>query len=117
MSERDHQQALIEWCRRSLPIYPDLRWIHHSPNGGKHLPQYRSTLNKLGVSNGFPDILLLVPRGKFHGLLFELKFAKRKMFLEQRLWRDHCIKNSYYHAVHYDWRDAAADLEKYLKLK
>lgn len=68
-TESEQQIALFMWA--SLPEtrerYPELRWLHHCPNGGSRGDSARSAaiaggrLKAEGVKPGVPDLFLPVP--------------------------------------------------------
>lgn len=33
-SEATEQEHVVSWCFHREGMYPDLKWIHHCPNGG-----------------------------------------------------------------------------------
>lgn len=79
---------------------------------------------RMGYRKGFPDMQILEPRGKYHGMLIELKCGKGKYpSLEQKAWRD-ALKDKGYYAVivpPLEYLDAQnwlkIEIEEYLKLK
>ena len=75
MTEAQHQSALIKWSQ--LPQirarYPELKLLHHIPNGGRRDPIEAKHLKAQGVKPGVPDLCLPVARGNFHGLYIEMK--------------------------------------------
>ncbi len=56
----------IRWPR----LYANLTAI---PHGGERHPAVAGKLKKEGVRKGYPDILIDLPRGPFHGLRVETK--------------------------------------------
>jgi len=72
-TEAADQAALFRWAAYQRGKYPELRMLMAVPNGGsRHLAE-ATNLKRQGVRAGFPDMLLLVPRGGYHGLAIELK--------------------------------------------
>lgn len=61
------------------PAIPELKWLHHIPNGGSRGGDERSAqihgarLKGQGVKSGIPDIFLPVPKSGYHGLYIEMK--------------------------------------------
>lgn len=48
--------------------------VHHSPNEGQHRPQYRAKQYRMGVSSGFPDLIIATATEACpHGAALELK--------------------------------------------
>jgi hypothetical protein len=72
-SEHQEQCALIEWCRTFAGQHPDLAYIVAVPNGGARPILVGVAMKAEGVSPGYPDLLLDVARGGYHGWRGELK--------------------------------------------
>ena len=75
-------------------LAPQLRWLHHSPNGGKRDGFTGAQMKALGVKPGFPDLILPVAAdGMFGqrrpGLAIEMKSATGVMSDLQKEWRVH----------------------------
>lgn len=68
------QVACVRWFSLQYPRMAVL--LHHSPNGGKRNASEAARFKAMGVRAGFPDLVLLVPRGRYHGLMIELKTTK-----------------------------------------
>lgn len=64
--EHDEQAAFITWCSLSLARYPELKWIHAIPNGGKRGYKTAKSLKDEGVKSGIFDIFLPIPKGDYH---------------------------------------------------
>ena len=77
--------------------YPELRWLHHIPNGGSRHPIEAVNLKRQGVKAGVPDLFLPCARGKYHGLYIEMKSTDKSARLskKQKEWRDGLIENGY----------------------
>jgi hypothetical protein len=67
------QEALFQWVRVSLGRYPQLRLLHHIPNGGFRFRATAAAMKRQGVKAGVPDLCLPIGRPGFHGLYIELK--------------------------------------------
>lgn len=71
------QMALIRWwgaARKGFGVPEQM--LFAVPNGGRRDVIGASILKKEGQRNGVSDLMLAVPRGKYHGLFLELKTAK-----------------------------------------
>jgi hypothetical protein len=86
-TEAQEQEVLVMW----LQLHGILH--HHSPNEGKHAVQYRVKQQRLGVSKGFPDLLIFdSPKmdcyhGPCMGIAIELKRRKGgRTSAEQKAW-------------------------------
>lgn len=122
-SEDSQQLALMCWAALNLKLYPDLKWLHHSPNGGFRDKREGAKFKAMGVKRGFPDLELLVKRGKFSGLLVELKVLKLKntkdggAFKEQIEWGNHLRANGFGYKLCHGWLEARDTLISYLEWK
>ena len=77
-TEHTHQVHLANWVKSMVPIYPAFRLFAAIPNQGGGRPgsghHIRAALMKAeGLAPGYPDTLLDVARGGWHGLRVELK--------------------------------------------
>lgn len=78
-SEHDEQAAFIDWTRAELAAgrHPELDELFAVPNFSGRMGQLTARqsalLNAEGRRKGVEDLMLLVPRGHYHGLLLETK--------------------------------------------
>lgn len=120
-SEDGHQLALMCWCALNFTQYPELKWLHHSPNGGSRHKAEAAKFKAMGMKPGFPDLALLVKRGKWSGLLIELKIPKLKNKKnggatdEQVEWGKYLLENEYGYMLCHGWEAARDTLVKYLE--
>lgn len=75
-TEAQEQARLFALCNAMLWKYPELRLLHHVPNGGSRNTAEAANLRRQGVKPGVCDIFLPVARKGFHGLYIELKRQK-----------------------------------------
>jgi hypothetical protein len=61
---------------------PDLEWLHHSPNGGQRSALSGAQMKALGVSKGFPDLIVATDRP----LAIEMKAKGGRIAPEQSAW-------------------------------
>lgn len=73
MTESSLQCAIIKWAATMESHYPELRWLHHVPNGGKRDSAVGALMKREGVKTGILDLALDVARGGYHGFRCELK--------------------------------------------
>lgn len=111
MSESRIQQAYIEACR----LHPIARRAFAVPNGGARNKITAAILKAEGVLAGVPDVLLLEPRGKFHGLAIEFKDTSGRLTPEQRDMLQHLVEVGYCCAVAYDAELAWQFTVRYLR--
>lgn len=96
MSEAQEQKVIFEWAEWNKNKYPELEMLMHTVNEGKRTPRMGAELKRMGMKRGFPDISLLVPNKKYHGLFIELKADKTKRLTkEQKEWLDKLNKYGY----------------------
>ena len=66
-----------------------MRWLHHSPNGGKRDALAGAQMKALGVKPGWPDLILPHSNGQHPGLVIEMKSATGSTSKEQKDWLAH----------------------------
>lgn len=82
--EDNLQMQCVAWFNHA---HKDIRnLLHHSPNEGllPHGARDGAKRKAMGVRAGFPDLVLLVPRGNYPYLCIELKTAKGRQSESQR---------------------------------
>jgi hypothetical protein len=90
--EEIEQARVIKWSHKVAvrEVMPDLRWLHHSPNGGKRDALAGAQMKALGVKPGWPDLILPVSNQAFTpGLVIEMKSATGSTSKEQKEWLAH----------------------------
>ena len=79
------QCACVRWFRLAYPQH------HHNlfavPNGGYRTPSTAAKIKAEGALPGVSDLILLIARGGYHGLLIELKTDKGRQSEAQREWQ------------------------------
>lgn len=113
--EAADQEAIFAWAKMQESVYPELKLLHHIPNGGSRNKIEAANLKRQGVKAGVPDIYLPVPKGKYHGLYIELKHGKNKLSDLQREWLAWLNDQGYLALCIHGWEDAIKIIEKYLK--
>lgn len=114
MTEAQEQRFLFQWAGYSQQKYPELRLLHHVPNGGKRETITAKNLKREGVKAGVPDICLPVSRKDYHGLYIELKVGKNKISSKQNEWIEALKEEGYCVNVCYGWLEAREIIEGYL---
>lgn len=120
--EDQHQQALFDWALASLGRYPELVGLMHVPNGGRRGRREAGRLKRQGVRAGYPDLVLDVARGGYHGLRIELKATRDDLVQpprvspEQRVWLERLSAEGYRAVVCEGWEAARDELVAYLAL-
>lgn len=128
-SESSHQTALFQWAAIQLSTWPELKWLHHIPNGGSRGDSARSRmirgaqLKAQGVKSGVADVSLPVKRGCYSGLYIEMKrpgvrpvkpTSTGGVSDEQADFGEFVKAQGFLWAVCYSWHDAAQLIEQYL---
>lgn len=129
-NEDSHQIAFMCHVAKRMREVPELKWLHHVPNGeqrgdgtAKGAAIAGGRLKAMGVRKGICDISWPCPRKGFHGLYIEMKhdasglsdIAKAKMVSpEQKEFLTYLQEQGYACGVAYGWVEAVAALEWYL---
>lgn len=116
MSESQEQIKAVQWAKRQRKICPEIRWLHHIPNGGKRGKQTAAKLKLEGVEAGVHDLFLPVARWGKHGLYIEVKFGKNKLSGLQEEFKTFVIGQGYATATCYSASQIIAVLKKYLSI-
>lgn len=116
-SEATEQIRVIDWSRWRENKYPELKLLHHVPNGGSRNKMEAQNLKREGVKSGVPDLVLPVARKGFHGLYIEMKFGKNKTTTEQEEWLIALRKQGYKTAVCYGAEEAIPLIMNYLEME
>lgn len=116
-NEHQHQVNVINWSMIHRAEYPDLKLLHAVPNGGNRNEIEAKHLKDEGVKPGVPDLFLPVSRGKYHGLMIEMKTDVGKTSDEQNWWIYELNKNGYFCEVCHGWESAVRIIEWYMNLK
>ena len=115
-TEHEEQVALFQWAEANEAQYPSLAMLAAIPNGGYRPMTTAAMLKAEGVKAGYPDILLDVARGPYHGLRIELKRADRSNHATdaQREWLTKLNFEGYRVAVCYGAQEAIKVITDYL---
>jgi hypothetical protein len=117
-TEHQEQSLLFQWAAVAVTRYPELRWLAAVPNGGHRAISVAKRLKAEGVKPGYPDVLLDVARGGYHGLRVELKRTKGGAVSgEQRDWHNWLWEQGYCISVCKGWEEARDVIVKYLTLE
>jgi len=114
-SEELDQQLLINWVLRTYGKEVE-QWMHHSPNGGRRDGVVGAKMKAMGTRRGFPDLVLYVGRGKYVGLVVEMKLGKGRPSKEQNGWLNHLEGEGYSCHVCYGLDEGVEAISRYLEL-
>lgn len=115
-TEAGAQEAIFSWCDINRDTYPELRLLHHIPNGGQRNKTTAIALKRQGVKAGVPDLMLPVARQGYHGLYIELKKVDKtnKPTALQKQWLADLQQQGYKAVVCYGFDEATEVLANYL---
>jgi len=121
-TESGHQRAVFCWAALQLARYPELRWLHHIPNGGSRGDDAKSRairggqLKAEGVKNGVADLCLPVKRGEYSGLYIEMKKPGKikNVSAEQSEFGEFVKSQGFGWIVCDNWESAVQVLQEYL---
>ncbi len=118
-SPREHQEqvALMQMIRFHLPSV----WQHTTavPHGGYRPIRTAVDLKAEGVRKGYPDVVIDLPRGPFHGLRVELKRrdgVPSHVKAEQRTWGRVLNEEGYLAVVGWGAEHAFDQVQRYVAL-
>ena len=114
-TEADLQRTVIQWARIASSQTVELTMLVHVANEGKRTPRSGKILKDLGMSPGFPDLVLFVPRGGYHGLAIEMKTQTGRVSELQELWLDRLADQGYRTAVCRGSESAIDTILRYLR--
>lgn len=87
----------------------------HCPNEIRAKPQYLKKRKAMGVLSGVSDLVILEPRGKYHGLMIELKVKGGKVSENQKEFIKQAEKRGYKGFVCWSVDDLIEIVDNYLK--
>lgn len=97
--EEDTQILCMEWVSLHQRAHPALRWLNHTPNGGKRTRAEAGRLKAMGVRSGFPDLTLHKRSGIWMGLAIEMKTEVGMPSSDQIEWLRHFHSEGYITAI------------------
>ncbi len=117
-SEEIEQAKVVRWSHLVAvrALMPDLRWLHHSPNGGQRDGFTGAQMKALGVKPGFPDLILPARAGQHPGLVIEMKSATGSTSATQKEWLAHFEAQNWQIRVARSAQEARTILCQYLGL-
>lgn len=114
--EDTEQILFMQWCRHHEDMYPQLRWIHHIPNGGRRDANEAAVLKQMGVKAGVSDIHFPYPSGRYIGMYIEMKFGTNMPSKEQREFLREMELVGHYCCICYSAAAAVKAVEEYINL-
>ena len=115
-SEDTEQIAVIQWATYQMNVYPELKWLHHCPNGGSRNRNEAVKLKQMGVKAGVSDLCLPYPKGIYCGLYIEMKFGDNRQQASQKEFLADMAEAGHFVATCYSAEEAIEVIKKYLSL-
>ena len=115
-SEDTEQIFVIQWAGWNMNRYPELKWLHHVPNGGSRNRLEAVKLKQMGVKAGVADLCLPYPKGIYCGLYIEMKFGNNRQQDTQKEFLADMAATGHFVATCYSAEEAVEVIEKYLSL-
>ena len=116
-SEDTEQINVISWAAWQEGKYPELKWLHHIPNGGSRGKAEAIKFKQMGVKSGVSDLRLPYPKGIYCGLYIEMKYDKGRHQPSQKEFLTDMAAAGHYVATCYTAQDAIEVIQKYCDLK
>lgn len=116
-SEDTEQIAVIQWAQYNVNHHPELKWLHHCPNGGSRNKQEAVKLKQMGTKAGVSDLCLPYPKGIYCGLYIEMKYGNNRRTSEQKEFLADMAAAGHFVATCYSAEEAVSVITEYLTLK
>lgn len=116
-SEDTEQMTVVQWAGWNAKQYPELKWLHHVPNGGSRNKQEGVKLKQMGVKAGVSDLCLPYPKGIYCGLYIEMKYGNNKQQPTQKEFLKDMEEAGHFVATCYSASEAIKVLEAYINLR
>lgn len=115
-SKDTEQIEVMSWAHWHTGKYPELKWLHHIPNGGSRNRLEAKKLKDMGVKPGVADLFLPCPRGCYHGMYIEMKFGSNRHTDRQKEFLADMAAAGYFAATCYSADEAIRVIEEYIQL-
>ena len=113
-SEDAEQETLIQWARLCSGRWPELKLLHHIPNGGSRDRKEAAKFKRMGVLAGVSDLHLPVARAGYHSLYIEMKYEDGRITKSQREFLQAAAAEGNYCVVCFSAADAIETIDKYM---
>ena len=116
-SEDTEQIAVIQWAQYNMNHHPELKWLHHVPNGGSRNKREAVKLKQMGVKAGVSDLCLPYPKGIYCGLYIEMKYGDGRQQPSQKEFLKDMAEAGHFVATCYSAEEAISVITRYLSLE
>ena len=111
-NESKLQQSCVSWFRSQYPHYRKI--LFAVPNGGLRSVITAARMKAEGVVAGVSDLLLLIPRGEYHGMAIEMKSGKNDLTESQQDFKQAVQKHGYRHVTCRTFDEFEREINSYL---
>lgn len=115
-SEDTEQISVVNWGHWYADKYPELKWLHHCPNGGSRNRAEAVKLKQMGVKAGVADLCLPYPKGIYCGLYIEMKFGNNRQQDTQKEFLADMAAAGHFVVTCYSAEEAIKVIEEYVNL-
>lgn len=115
--EDTEQINVIMWSHWKINKYPELKWLHHCPNGGSRNSREAIKLKQMGVKAGVSDLCLPYPKGAYCGLYIEMKYGNNRQQESQKEFLSDMAIAGHYVSTCYSAAEAIKVIEAYCNLE
>ncbi|MCI8483474.1 MAG: VRR-NUC domain-containing protein [Lachnospiraceae bacterium] len=116
-SEDTEQIAVMQWAQYNTGRFPELKWLHHIPNGGSRNKAEAVKLRQMGVRAGVSDLCLPYPHGIYHGLYIEMKYGNGRKQDSQKEFLEDMKAAGHFVCTCYSAETAVRVLQEYMELQ
>lgn len=116
-SEDTEQIQVVQWAIWNMNRYPELKWLHHCPNGGSRNRAEAVKLKQMGVKAGVADLCLPYPKGIYVGLYVEMKFGDNRQQETQKEFLADMAEAGHFVVTCYSAEEAVNVIEEYCNLR
>lgn len=116
-TEEEEQTVVFSWAAIQESRWPELRLMHHIPNGGKRSKSEAARFRAAGVKAGVSDIFLPCARCGYHGLYIEMKARDGRVSHDQAEFLSGVTEQGYLGVVCYGADQAIKVISGYMEGK
>ena len=117
MLEHEIQKAVVRHYRTMACYNDDYKYIYAVPNGGLRNPRVAKKLKAEGVLAGVSDLVIPIPKGKYHGAYIEIKTDKGRVQPSQADFLLAMTKRGYFTAITRGVRNTIDTIDNYINLE
>lgn len=116
-SEDTEQINVVSWANWNVNRHPELKWLHHIPNGGSRNKMEAVKLKQMSVKAGVSDLCLPYPKGIYCGLYIEMKYGDNRQQESQKEFLEDMAEAGHFVATCYSAEEAIKVIEEYVELE